>query len=103
MVCDYLSTEEVNKIWQIFLDWVACSPACDTIEGQLILGSTCAARHWWDVQVEEAEPSSSLLVWTSGRGARFKQRVVDGKTEGKVAWLLLRIRIVVDAGVSARR
>ncbi|MGA2924256.1 MAG: hypothetical protein ABSE28_24420, partial [Candidatus Sulfotelmatobacter sp.] len=39
MVCHDLSTEEVKKIWQPFLDWVARSPAAYTVQGQPILGS----------------------------------------------------------------
>jgi hypothetical protein len=44
MVCHDLSTEEVKKVWQPFLDWVARSLAAYTIERQPILGSM-PARH----------------------------------------------------------
>ena len=85
MVCHDLSTEEVKKIWQSFLDWVARSPAAYTIEGQPILGSM-PARHWWDVEwrkqnhqaVFNFDPrpgASSSNAWWTGDG-------------GQVAWFL---------------
>jgi FAD/FMN-containing dehydrogenase len=85
MVCHDLSTEEVRKIWQPFLDWVARSPAGYTIEGQTILGSM-PARHWWDVEwrkqnhdgafnLDQRPGASSNNAWWTGDA-------------GQVAWFL---------------
>jgi hypothetical protein len=76
MVCHDLSTEEVIKIWQPFLDWVARSPAAYTIEGQPILGSM-PARHWWDLEwrkqnhqavfnLDQRPGASSNNAWWTG-------------------------------------
>jgi len=79
MVCHDLSTEEVKKIWQPFLNWVARWPAAYTIQGQPILGSM-PARHWWDVEWrkqnhqavfnfdQRPEASSSNAWWTGDAG-----------------------------------
>lgn len=48
LVCEGLTTEEVRKTWQPFMDWIAKTPGAYKIEGQPILGSM-PARHWWDV------------------------------------------------------
>jgi FAD/FMN-containing dehydrogenase len=85
MVCHNLSTEEVKKIWQPFLDWLAASPGAYTIEGQPILGSM-PARHWWDVEwrkqqhqevfnLDQRPGASSTNAWWTGDG-------------GQVAWFL---------------
>jgi len=85
MVCHDLNTEEVKKIWQPFLDWVARSPASYTIEGQPILGSM-PARHWWDVEwrkqnhqavfnLDQRSGASSNNAWWTGDA-------------GQVAWFL---------------
>ena len=85
MVCHDLSTEQVKKTWQPFLDWVARSPSAYTIERQPILVST-PARHWWDVEwtkqnhlaVFDLDPrpgASSINAWWTGDG-------------GQVAWFL---------------
>ncbi len=85
MVCHDLSTEEVKKIWQPFLDWVARSPGSYTVEAQPILGSM-PARHWWDVEwrkqnhqavfnLDQRPGASSNNAWWTGDG-------------GQVAWFL---------------
>ena len=85
MVCHDLSTDEVKKIWQPFLDWVAASPGSYTIEGQPIFGSM-PARHWWDVEwrkqqhqevfsLDQRAGASSINAWWTGDG-------------GQVAWFL---------------
>jgi len=84
MVCHDLNTDEVKKIWQSFLDWVAQSAAY-TVEGQPILGSM-PARHWWDVEwrkqnhqavfnLDQRPGASSNNAWWTGDG-------------GQVAWFL---------------
>jgi len=84
MVCHNLSTDEVKKIWQPFLDWVARSPGAYTISGQPILGSM-PARHWWDVewrkqnhqavfdsdQRPEASPNNAWWTGDAGQVAWF--------------------------------
>src|SRR4029077_19573837 len=59
MVCHDLSTEEVRKIWQPFLDWVARSSCClhnrGTTDSGQYAGSALVGR-----AVEEAEPTSSF-------------------------------------------
>jgi len=85
MVCHDLSTDEVKKIWQPFLDWISGSPGAYTIEGQPIIGSM-PARHWWDVEwmrqnhhpVFSLDPrpgASSHNAWWTGDA-------------GQVAWFL---------------
>ncbi|HEY3971965.1 MAG TPA: FAD-binding protein [Candidatus Sulfotelmatobacter sp.] len=85
MVCHDLSTEEVKKLWQPFLNWVALSPGAYTIEGQPIFGSM-PARHWWDVEwakqnhlpvfsLDQRPGVSSNNAWWTGDG-------------GQVAWFL---------------
>ena len=85
MVCQGLSTEEVKKIWQPFLDWVARAPGAYTIEGQPSLGSI-PARRWWDVEwwkqrnqgifnLDQRSGASSINAWWTGDG-------------GQVAWFL---------------
>src|ERR1700678_791196 len=85
MVCHDLNTEEVKKIWQPFLDWVARSPGAYTIEGHPILGSM-PARHWWDVEwrkqnhqavfnLDQRPGASSNNAWWTGDG-------------GQAAWFL---------------
>jgi len=76
MVCHDLSTEEVRKTWQPFLDWVARQPGAYTIKGQPILGSM-PSRHWWDGEwrkrnhipgfdSDTRQGASSNNVWWTG-------------------------------------
>ncbi len=85
MVCQGLTTEQVKKTWQPFLDWVARSPSAYTIERPPILVSM-PARHWWDVEwskqnhlaVFDLDPrpgASSINAWWTGDA-------------GQVAWFL---------------
>jgi hypothetical protein len=85
MVCHNLSTQEVKKTWQPFLDRLARSPGAYTIQGQPILGSL-PARHWWDVEwrkqnhqavfnSDQRPGVSSTNAWWTGDA-------------GQVAWFL---------------
>jgi FAD/FMN-containing dehydrogenase len=85
MVCQGLNTEEVKKIWQPFLDWVARSPGTYTIAALPIL-ATMPARHWWDVEwskqnhldvfdLDQRPGASSTNAWWKGDA-------------GQVAWFL---------------
>ena len=85
MVCHDLSTEEVRKIWQPFLDWVARSPAAYTIEGQPILGSM-PARHWWDVQWRK-QNQQAVFSLDQRPGASSNNAWWTGDA-GQVAWFL---------------
>ena len=85
MVCHDLSTEEVRKIWQPFLDWVARSPAAYTIERQPILDSM-PARHWWDVEWRKQNHDGAFnLDQRPGAGSNNAWWTGDG---GQVAWFL---------------
>jgi FAD/FMN-containing dehydrogenase len=85
MVCHDLSTEEVRKIWQPFLDWVARSPAAYTILGQPILGSM-PARHWWDVEWRK-QNHQAVFNLDQRPGARSNNAWWTGDA-GQVAWFL---------------
>jgi hypothetical protein len=80
MVSIGLSTEEAQKVWQPFLDWVASSPGLYSIEGTKTLGSM-PARHWWDVEwrkeheqhvfIADSRPGASANnVWWNGDGGQ---------------------------------
>jgi FAD/FMN-containing dehydrogenase len=85
LVCHDLSTQEVRKIWQPFLDWVARSPGAYTIDGQPILGSM-PARHWWDVGWRKQNHQAVFnLDQRPGAGSGNAWWTGDG---GQVAWFL---------------
>lgn len=80
MVSRGLSTEEAQKVWKPFLDWIALSPGFYTVEPGLILGSM-PARHWWDAEwrkqqnqdvfVPDPRPGASPSnVWWRGDGGQ---------------------------------
>lgn len=85
MVCHDLTTEEVRKIWQPFLDWVAQSPGAYTIEGQQIPGSM-PARHWWDVEWRK-QNHQSVFDLDQRPGASSNNAWWTGDA-GQVAWFL---------------
>jgi FAD/FMN-containing dehydrogenase len=84
MVSHGLDTEEVKKVWQPFLDWVARSPQAYKVQGRVVIGSL-PARHMWDVQwwkehwPEIAFPSNgnSFLGLFDGALAHVMQPVLD--------------------------
>jgi FAD/FMN-containing dehydrogenase len=85
MVCQDLSTEEVKKTWQPFLDWVARSPGAYTIVGQPSLGCM-PARHWWDVEwTKQNHRSAFNLDPRLGASSNNAWWTGDG---GQVAWFL---------------
>jgi FAD/FMN-containing dehydrogenase len=49
MVSQGLDTEQAQKVWKPFLDWVKRSSHDYSIEGRLVIGSF-PARHMWDVE-----------------------------------------------------
>jgi FAD/FMN-containing dehydrogenase len=85
MVCHDLRTEEVKKIWQPFLDWVARSPAAYTVGGQPILGSM-PARHWWDVEWRK-QNHQAVFNLDQRPGANSNNAWWTGDA-GQVAWFL---------------
>ena len=44
-----LDTDQMKKVWQLFLDFVARSPQVYSLEGRVIIASI-PAQHWWDAQ-----------------------------------------------------
>jgi len=85
MVCHDLSTDEVRKIWQPFLDWIARWPGAYTIEGQPILGSM-PARHWWDVEWRK-QNHQAVFDKDQRPGASSNNAWWTGDA-GQVAWFL---------------
>jgi len=80
-----LTTEETQRIWKPFLDWVEQSPSLYTLEPDRVMGSM-PTRHWWDPDWRkehhiEAFKSDSRPganpgnVWWNGDG-------------GQVAWVV---------------
>ena len=85
MVCQGLETEEVRKVWQPFLDWIARSPGAYTIEGETILDSM-PARHWWDVDWRKQHHSDVFAADTRpDASANNAWWTGDG---GQVGWTL---------------
>lgn len=86
MVCQGLSTEEVRKLWQPFLDWIAHSPGAYTIQGEPTLGSM-PARHWWDPEWRTKQHQSGVFDADSRPGASATNVWWAGDA-GQVAWTL---------------
>jgi FAD/FMN-containing dehydrogenase len=86
MVCQGLTTEEVRKIWQPFMDWIAKSPEAYKIEGEPILGSM-PARHWWDPEWRKENHQTGVFDADSRPGASANNVwwVGDG---GQVGWTI---------------
>ncbi len=85
MVCHDLTPEDVKRIWQPFLDWVARSPGSYTLQGQPILASM-SARHWWDVEWSKQHHLSIFEVdQRPGAGPNNAWWTGDS---GQVAWFI---------------
>jgi hypothetical protein len=80
MVSHGLDTEQSQKVWQPFLDWLASAPASYSIKDPPRIGSM-PARHWWDVEwrrehqhrvfTADARPGSDPNnVWWNGDGGQ---------------------------------
>ncbi len=60
MVSYGLRTEEAEKVWQPFLDWIAHAPAEYRLKDSPHIGSM-PARHWWDPVWREQHNNHSLV------------------------------------------
>jgi FAD/FMN-containing dehydrogenase len=86
MVCQGLTTEQVKKVWQPFLDWLARSPGAYKIQAEPILGSM-PARHWWDPEWRKENHQTGVFDADSRPGASANNVwwVGDG---GQAGWTL---------------
>ena len=75
-----LETEQSQKVWQPFLNWIAQSSSSYTIESEPSIGSM-PFRHWWDVdwrkehhqdvfKADSRPGASPLNVWWNGDGGQ---------------------------------
>jgi FAD/FMN-containing dehydrogenase len=85
MVSHSLSTEETQKVWKPFLDWIGRSPGLYTIEPGMILGSM-PARHWWDVEWRKQQ-HHDVFVSDPRTGASPSNAWWTGDA-GQVAWTI---------------
>ena len=85
MVCQGLSTEEVRKVWQPFLEWVKRSPGAYAIDGEPILGSM-PARRWWDAEWRKQDHQNVFDV-DSRPGANPNNVWWTGDA-GQVSWFI---------------
>jgi FAD/FMN-containing dehydrogenase len=70
MVCAGLTEDEIKKLWQPLLDWVAQSPKAYELVGAPIFIST-PAQHWWDAEFMNAHfPGVFMPDPRPGAGAR---------------------------------
>ena len=76
MVHHGLDTEQSQRVWQPFLNWLAQSSAGYTLESQPKIGNM-PARHWWDVdwrkehqhnvfRADSRSGASPINVWWNG-------------------------------------
>ena len=86
MVCQGLPTDEIRKIWQPFLDWIARSSGAYTIQGEPILASM-PARHWWDPEWRKENHQTGVFDADSRPGASANNVWWAGDA-GQVAWTL---------------
>jgi FAD/FMN-containing dehydrogenase len=85
MVCQGLTTEEVRKIWQPFMDWIAKLPGAYKIEGEPILGSM-PLRRWWDV--DWRKQNHQAVFDSDSRPAASENNVWWMGDAGQVGWTL---------------
>lgn len=80
MVSHGLDTEQSQKVWQPFLDWLARSPTAYSVKAPPRIGSM-PARHWWDVEwrrehqhhvfiADSRSSSGPNNVWWTGDGGQ---------------------------------
>jgi FAD/FMN-containing dehydrogenase len=85
MVSLGLDTEESQKLWKPFLDWLARSPTVYSIEAPQIIGSM-PARHWWDVDWRKENHHNVFVADSrSGAGSNNVWWTGDG---GQVGWVI---------------
>ena len=86
MVCQGLTTDEVRKTWQPFMDWLARSPGSYKIQGQPILGAM-PAQHWWDPEWRKENRQVGVFDSDSRPGASPNNVWWTGDG-GQVGWTL---------------
>jgi FAD/FMN-containing dehydrogenase len=85
MVSLGLDTEQSQKVWQPFLDWLARSPGAYSIKAPPVIGSM-PARHWWDVEWrKEHQHHVFILDSRAGAGPNDVWWKGDG---GQVGWVI---------------
>jgi FAD/FMN-containing dehydrogenase len=85
MVFHGLDTEQSQKVWQPFLDWLARSPAAYSIEAPPEIGSM-PARRWWDVEWRREHLQHVFIADSrSGSGPNNVWWRGDG---GQVGWVV---------------
>jgi FAD/FMN-containing dehydrogenase len=80
-----LTTDESQRIWKPFLDWIKQSPADYEFPTEPIIGSM-PARHWWDVEWRK-EQHQDVLNSDSRDGASPNNVWWKG-TSGEVGWVI---------------
>ncbi len=80
-----LDTEQSQKVWQPFLDWLAQSAAAYTIESQPKIGSM-PARHWWDVDWRKAHNQDVFKM--DSRANAGPNNVWWNGDAGQVGWVV---------------
>jgi hypothetical protein len=53
MLCSGLTEEQIRKVWQPFLAWVAASEGAFALDGEPMVASV-PAQHWWDPEFMNA-------------------------------------------------
>ncbi len=113
MVSYGLSTEEAQKIWKPFLDWVKATPGSYTVEEPVVIGSM-PPRYWWDVQwrkehhheVFKSDPrpgASPNNVWWNGDGGQVGQVLYAFESLWLPASLLEKPDALADTLLAASR
>lgn len=85
MVHAGLETEQVRRIWQPFLDWVAGSSGGCTIEAEPVIGSM-PMRRWWDADWRREE-HQDVFTRDPRPGAPAGNVWWDGDS-GQVGWVV---------------
>ena len=80
-----LTTEESQKIWQPFLDWLAQSPSAYTLAPNRIIGGM-PFRYWWDVdwRKEHHHP----VFRADSRAGASPNKVWWNGDSGQVGWVV---------------
>jgi FAD/FMN-containing dehydrogenase len=85
MVSHGLTTVQAKATWQLFLDWIARSPADFTLKSPPSIGSM-PARHWWDPVWREQHNNHSFVA-DSRPGANTGDVWWTGDA-GQVGWFV---------------
>jgi FAD/FMN-containing dehydrogenase len=80
-----LETEQSQKVWQPFLNWLAQSSGVYTIESEPLLGSM-PLRHWWDVDWRKDHHHD--VFKTDSRSGASPRNVWWNGDSGQVGWFI---------------